>query len=51
MFGNRTGVNMHGDIVLGSDDVATDWLHVNIYFLTCVPPYLLTVNNYSTFVA
>ena len=28
MFGNKTGVNLHGEIVLGSEDVPTEWIRV-----------------------
>jgi len=28
VFGNHTGINLHGDVVLGSEDVATDWMMV-----------------------
>ena len=30
MFGNKTGVNLHGEIVLGSEDVPTEWMSVSI---------------------
>ena len=30
MFGNKTGVNLHGEIVLGSEDVSTEWVRVSI---------------------
>lgn len=26
VFGNKTGVNLHGEIVLGSEDVPTEWM-------------------------
>ncbi|XP_052817015.1 T-cell activation inhibitor, mitochondrial-like isoform X2 [Mya arenaria] len=26
VFGNHTGINLHGEVVLGSEDVATDWM-------------------------
>ena len=29
MFGNKTGVNLHGEIVLGSEDVPTEWMSVS----------------------
>ncbi|KAL4233988.1 hypothetical protein ACF0H5_005643 [Mactra antiquata] len=28
VFGNETGVNLHGEIVLGSDDVTTEWINL-----------------------
>ena len=30
VFGNKTGVNLHGEIVLGSEDVPTEWMSVSI---------------------
>ena len=31
VFGNKTGVNLHGEIVLGSEDVPTEWMSVSYY--------------------
>lgn len=28
IFGNETGVNLHGEIVLGSEDVTTEWINL-----------------------
>lgn len=28
VFGNETGVNLHGEIVLGSEDVTTEWIRL-----------------------
>ncbi|XP_060608555.1 T-cell activation inhibitor, mitochondrial-like [Ruditapes philippinarum] len=28
VFGNETGVNLHGEIVLGSEDVVTEWINL-----------------------
>lgn len=33
MFGNETGVNLHGEIVLGSDDVTTEWINVRFLYM------------------
>ncbi|KAH3849886.1 T-cell activation inhibitor, mitochondrial-like [Dreissena polymorpha] len=35
VFGNNTGINLHGEVVLGSEDVATEWMQQ----LRCVHAY------------
>ena len=35
VFGNVTGVNLHGEVVLGSEDVRTEWIRVKgLYIIT-----------------
>ena len=34
VFGNVTGVNLHGEVVLGSEDVRTEWIRVKGIYIT-----------------